>query len=252
MNEIITLFDVKLTIGYAFLACVVAFLFAPLLIKLLYRFNVTRNPEFDATLSLGARKSKAGVPIMGGILIIVTVAVLTYIFNWERRFTWMPIAMMTLGALLGGIDDLLNTFNKKKRRNRKLIHVFRLIRVHKSYLYRVWLIVTLPWSLFKRTSLWLGSHPGRGLHVHERLMMQFLAGAGTAWWVFTKLGEHWRTIHIPFDGFIHIGWWLIPLIILFVMATANAVNVADGMDGLAGGSLIITFSALSILSLMFG
>ena len=83
MNEIITLFDVKLTIGYAFLACVVAFLFAPLLIKLLYRFNVTRNPEFDATLSLGARKSKAGVPIMGGILIIVTVAVLTYIFNWD-------------------------------------------------------------------------------------------------------------------------------------------------------------------------
>ena len=32
-----------------------------------------------------------------------------------------------------------------------------------------------------------------------------------------------------------------PAIILFVMFTANAVNVADGMDGLAGGSLLITF-----------
>jgi len=36
------------------------------------------------------------------------------------------------------------------------------------------------------------------------------------------------------------------------MATANAVNVADGMDGLAGGSLIITFSALSLLSWVQG
>ena len=36
------------------------------------------------------------------------------------------------------------------------------------------------------------------------------------------------------------------------MFTANAVNVADGMDGLAGGSLIITFSALTILSWITG
>ena len=36
------------------------------------------------------------------------------------------------------------------------------------------------------------------------------------------------------------------------MFTANAVNVADGMDGLAGGSLLITFSALTILSLING
>lgn len=242
----------RTTIGFAILSSIVAFLWAPFLIKLLYRFNITRNPEYDATLSLGARRSKAGVPIMGGLLIIVTVIVITYLFNWERKFTWMPIAMMSLGALLGGIDDLLNTFNKKKRRNRKLKQVFRLMRVHKSVWYRMWLFITLPWSMFKRSSLWLGSHPGRGLHVHERLFMQFLAGFGTAYWVYFKLGEHWRDIHIPFDGFITIGWWIMPLIILFVMATANAVNVADGMDGLAGGSLIITFAALTILSWAFG
>src|SRR5690606_37692938 len=128
----------------------------------------------------------------------------------------------------------------------------RLIRVHKSYKQRVWHAITLPWSMFKRISLWLGSHPGKGLHVHERLLLQFTAGAITAWWVFFKLGEHWQQIYIPFDGFLDIGWLLIPLIIFFVMATANAVNFADGMDGLAGGSLIVTFAVLALLSWLEG
>ena len=39
---------------------------------------------------------------------------------------------------------------------------------------------------------------------------------------------------------------------LIVMFTANAVNIADGMDGLAGGMLIITFSALTLLSWING
>ncbi|MBU1895627.1 phospho-N-acetylmuramoyl-pentapeptide-transferase, partial [Patescibacteria group bacterium] len=47
-------------------------------------------------------------------------------------------------------------------------------------------------------------------------------------------------------------WWIIPMIIFFVMFTANAVNVADGMDGLAGGALITTFSALTLLSWLEG
>jgi phospho-N-acetylmuramoyl-pentapeptide-transferase len=84
------------------------------------------------------------------------------------------------------------------------------------------------------------------------LITQFLAGSVTAWWIYFKLGKNWQEVFIPFDGFIDIGWLIIPLIIFFVMATANAVNVADGMDGLAGGSLLITFSALALLSWMEG
>ncbi len=243
---------IRHAIGFALLSCLLSFLWAPLLTKLLYKFNITRRSEYDATLAMGARKEKRGVPIMGGLLIILTVAVLTYLFNWERRFTWVPIGVMLLAALLGGIDDILNNVYGKKRRLRNLSHVLRLIRVHKSWWTRVWLTITLPWAAFQRSSLWLGSHPGKGLHVHERLLTQFAAGALTAYWIYFKLGESWREIHIPFDGFINIGIWIIPLIILFVMATANAVNIADGMDGLAGGSLIITFSALTLLSWMQG
>lgn len=241
----------KLTISYGLVSCIFAFLWAPLLTKLLYKYNITRRSEFDATLGMGARKSKAGTPIMGGLLVVVTVALITIFFNWERSFTWVPIGVMLLAAGLGGIDDILNIYGQK-RRSRKLKQVLRLIRVHRDWYMRLWYAVTLPWHLFKRTSLWLGSHPGKGVHVHEKLIFQFIAGAITAWWIYFKLGESWQEIHIPFDGYVNIGFWLIPLIIFFVMATANAVNVADGMDGLAGGSLITTFGALTLLSWLEG
>lgn len=238
----------KTSIGYGLLACLAAFLWAPLLTKFLYHFKITRRSEFDATLSI---TKKVGTPIMGGLLVVATVAIMTVLFNWERSFTFVPIGVMLLSALLGGIDDLMNIFGER-RRNPKLSHIWRLVRVHKDWKQRVWLFITLPWTAYKRLALILGSHPGKGVHVHEKLLLQFAAGAITAWWIYFKLGENWRNIHIPLDGFIHIGWWIIPVIIFFVMFTANAVNVADGMDGLAGGSLLITFFALTIVSWING
>ena len=236
---------------FGLFSCIFAFIWAPFLTKVLYKYKIVRNPEYDATLAMGARQSKAGVPIMGGLLVILTVALITILFNWERKFTWVPIGVMGTAALLGGVDDILNIYGHK-RRNRKISQILTLIRVHKDFKQRVWLLLTLPWALFKRTSMWLGSHPGKGLHVHERILLQLLVGAVTAWWIYFKLGEQWRFIHIPFDGMINIGIWIIPLIILFVFLTANAVNIADGMDGLAGGSLIITFVALTLLSWIAG
>ncbi|HLD60842.1 MAG TPA: phospho-N-acetylmuramoyl-pentapeptide-transferase [Patescibacteria group bacterium] len=241
----------RTAIFYGLLSSAIAFLWAPLLAKLLYRYNIVRNPEYDATLAMGARRNKAGVPVMGGLLVIITVAILTVIFNWERKFTWVPIGVMLLSAFLGGLDDLMNILGHE-RRLRRLDHVLRLIRVHKSWTQRIWLTITLPWTAFKRTTLWLGSHPGKGLHVHERMIPQIVAGALTAWWIYFKLGEQWREIRLPFDGYVNIGWWIIPLIILFFFLTANAVNIADGMDGLAGGALITTFVALTLLSWIEG
>jgi len=247
-----TIHILQTAIGFGALATIASFIWAPLLIAFLYKYNIVRNPEYDASLAMGARKSKAGVPIMGGLLVIITVAVITILFNWERSFTWVPVGVMILSAILGGVDDWLNIFNEKKRRNRKLKQIFTLIKVHKNIWYRIWLIITLPWSIFKRTSLWLGSHPGKGLHVHERLLTECIAGGIAAWWIYAKLGKHWQNIAIPFDGTIDISWLIIPFVIFFVVATANAVNMADGMDGLAGGALIITFSALTILSWIEG
>jgi phospho-N-acetylmuramoyl-pentapeptide-transferase len=188
---------------------------------------------------------------MGGILIIVVVAVITIIFNWDRRFTWVPVGVMVLAAFLGGLDDILNIYGKY-RRIRPIELIKKLAGVHKHWYMRQWYRLQLPFARIKKFFNTLGSRPGRGVQVHEKLILQLAAGAITAWWLYFKLGPQWKLIWVPFDGELSIGWLLIPLIILIVMATANAVNVADGLDGLTGGALITAFGGLLVISWLEG
>ncbi|MFA6158649.1 MAG: hypothetical protein WC763_03450 [Candidatus Paceibacterota bacterium] len=234
-------------IGSSISACVASLAVAPSLIRLLRRAGITRRESGDHTLALESRQGKANTPIMGGVLVIGIIAIFTYLFNWDRSFTWVPIGVMMLSALLGAIDDLLNVFGSV-RRQRSLSQTMTLIRVHKAWHVRAWLVITLPWTIVKRITTIFGSKQRRGVLVHEKLLLQFAAGAISAWWIYWKLGSTWQEIHIPFHGFLNIGILIIPLIILVVMFTANAVNVSDGMDGLAGGMLIPTFGALSFLA----
>lgn len=75
------------------------------------------------------------------------------------------------------------------------------------------------------------------------------AGIG-AWWFYSKLG--WNIIHIPAWGDLTIGWLYIPLFMFIVVATANAVNITDGLDGLSGGLLSTSFAAYAIISFFQG
>ncbi len=242
--------DLGYILGFAIFACLFAFLWSPILIKYLKYFHIIKPPKSEL-IAIESQRGKNNTPIMGGLLVIVTVAIITVAFNWSRSFTWVPIGIMLLSALLGGIDDLMNIFGTE-RRSRKLSHIIKLIKIHKEFKMRVWYIVTLPWTIFKRTSVWIGSRPGKGIHVHEKLLLQFIAGSITAWWVYAKLGPAWHYIYLPFKYEIYAGWIIIPIIIFIVMFTANAVNIADGMDGLSGGMLISSFSALTLLSWING
>ena len=238
------------SLQYLIGATILAFLLAPMLTNLLYKYKIVRKSEFDFTMQ-GERSHKAGTPIMGGLLVIIVVTLITIIFNWDRRYTYVPIGAMLISAMLGAADDLLNVFGNK-RRLRNLKHTLILIKVHKKWYMKIWHIVTLPWTVFRELATKLGSKQDRGVQAHEKLLLQFIAGAITAWWVYFKLGPSWHTLWIPFDGSVYVGAWIIPIIIFFVMFTANAVNVSDGLDGLTGGSLISTFLGLSLLSWVEG
>jgi phospho-N-acetylmuramoyl-pentapeptide-transferase len=65
-------------------------------------------------------------------------------------------------------------------------------------------------------------------------------------WFFAKLGV--TAIDIPFVGSLHLGWLIVPLFVLVVFATANAVNITDGLDGLAGGLAVSAFSAYALIA----
>ncbi len=224
------------------------FIIAPFLIKFLEKFNIRRQGEYDSTfVRIDSRKKKIGTPVMGGILVVFVVGIVTVLFNWDRRFTWVPIGVMVLSSVLGGIDDLMNIFGKF-RNVRKASHVIRLSKVHKFWYMRVWYKIQIPWAYVRSFFNKLGSRTGKGVLVHEKLFLQFVAGSITAWWLYFKLGPQWKLVWVPFNGELNIGWMLIPVVIFLVMATANAVNVADGLDGLTGGTLITAFGGLLVMS----
>ena len=68
------------------------------------------------------------------------------------------------------------------------------------------------------------------------------------WWFYNKLGV--SSIHLPFFDNLHIGWLIVPLFMLVIFATANAVNISDGLDGLAGGLTAIAFGAYALIALI--
>ena len=77
------------------------------------------------------------------------------------------------------------------------------------------------------------------------LFLTIFSLVGSLWFYF-KLDYH--SIHIPRLGDFDIGIWYIPLFILVIVASSNAVNFTDGLDGLAAGLLIIAFGAFGVLA----
>lgn len=86
----------------------------------------------------------------------------------------------------------------------------------------------------------------RGIDVTPKMIfLIFFALLGALWFYF-RLG--YTEITIPGMGVFDIGWLAIPLYILVIVATANAVNITDGLDGLAGGLLITAFATFGALA----
>ncbi|OGJ57386.1 phospho-N-acetylmuramoyl-pentapeptide-transferase [Candidatus Peribacteria bacterium RIFCSPLOWO2_12_FULL_55_15] len=90
----------------------------------------------------------------------------------------------------------------------------------------------------------------RGLDVLPKISFLFLVALVAAAWFYFRLG--YDSIAIPFFGDVTLGWWYIPLFVFLIIGTANAVNITDGLDGLAGGLLVIAFGALGVLAYLNG
>lgn len=90
----------------------------------------------------------------------------------------------------------------------------------------------------------------KGLEVLPKLISLTALSVIGAWWFVTKLEIN--SITIPFYGPVDVGWWYIPIFLFIIVGTANAVNVTDGLDGLAGGLLVIAFGAFGILAYLSG
>lgn len=168
------------------------------------RTHSTTGEILQVVAQLSTRKRS--VPTMAGLIIVVAVTIITYFFNWDREQTWLPLAALLGGALVGLIDDIINVRSD-------------------------------------------GTGVA-GIRAPIKFAMITLVAAIGAWFFYYKLG--YTSIHIPFFADVIVGWWLIPLFILVVVSTSNAVNISDGLDGLAGGLLTSAFGAFGIIAVLQG
>ncbi|OIO52976.1 phospho-N-acetylmuramoyl-pentapeptide-transferase [Candidatus Peregrinibacteria bacterium CG1_02_54_53] len=90
----------------------------------------------------------------------------------------------------------------------------------------------------------------RGLDWLPKLISLLAISTAGGLWFYFKLG--YDAIHVPFIGELMLGGWYVPVFIFIIVGTANAVNVTDGLDGLAAGLLTIAFLALAFLAYLKG
>lgn len=212
------------------LAFVVAIAWTPLLTNVLYKKKAwkkqarTTAPDGSKTPLFNKlhRVKEVSTPRMGGLLIWVTVLILTFaLFGLSQLFdiplldklnflsrnqTWLPLFTLVAASLVGLADDIL-VVNQK------------------------------------------GGYKGGGMRFSVRVLYVLLIGVVGAWWFHSKLG--WESIHVPGVGDFTIGAWYIPLFVITMLGTFSG-GVVDGLDGLSGGVFATIFAAYGGLAFVRG
>lgn len=88
-----------------------------------------------------------------------------------------------------------------------------------------------------------------GLNSKLKLLLITIVALIGGWFFYSKLGVssiHWFGSY----GDLQLGWLIVPLFVLVVVATANAVNISDGLDGLAGGLTATAFGVYAIIAVL--
>ena len=89
-----------------------------------------------------------------------------------------------------------------------------------------------------------------GLRAWQKLVFQTLIAAFAAVYCYRA---NLTFLHIPFTNkSINLGLWILPLSVFIFLATVNAVNLTDGLDGLAAGTCVPFFAVFGTLILLQG
>lgn len=199
-----------LTLGFA--AFIAAMAVTPIYTTLAYKYEWWKRPR-TTTLTgevakvfskLHAAKHKRLIPTMAGAILVVAVAFVTIIGNLTRQQTWLPLAALIGGGMVGLIDDIIN------------------IRSDGTGI--------------------------AGLRSKIKLLLMVIVASIGGWWFWAKLDV--TSIHVPVIGTWELGWLIVPLFAFVVVATANAVNMTDGLDGLAGGLTTTAFGVYAIIAFL--
>jgi len=93
---------------------------------------------------------------------------------------------------------------------------------------------------------YLNARTGEGIRIRQKLLWQIAASLFIAYQIQTTYNI--RTLAVPFLGDVHIEPFVFIVFAAFaIVATSNGVNLTDGLDGLAGGTLIFAYMIIALL-----
>ncbi len=221
--DIIT-WEVIRIIALAFACFFVAFIATPTVVKLLRKYKMGKNIRDEASAPVMSKihAGKSGTPSMGGMVIwgsvlfvVGSLWLICALWNVEPWCSWNILSRSQTFVPFGAMIAAA------------------LIGLVDDYL-----------NVRK-----IGPKGG-GLRVRHRLMAYTSIAIICAWWFYDKL--EWSSIHIPFNGNLELSWLYIPFFIFVIVATQHSVNLTDGLDGLAGGTLMAAFGAFGAIAFMQG
>lgn len=216
--EILRIF-IMTSVGFA-----VGLFATPLMTSWLYRYKFGKSIRSSdaAPIMSKLHAKKSGTPTMGGVLIWFTTLFLAFVFALIHYFA--PESFL----------GRLNFFTRAET----------LLPLALMVLGAVVGMFDDVFNILKR------GPKGGGLSVNQRLIIYTILSAAGAWWFYSKLG--FQEIHLPFVGDYFIGWLYIPFFILVMTATTHALNLTDGLDGLAAGSAATALSAYLVIAFVQG
>jgi phospho-N-acetylmuramoyl-pentapeptide-transferase len=211
------------TVYASLTAMFLALVFGPWLIRRLVALQIG---QFIREEGPEAHKKKAGTPTMGGVLIVLSTAVPTLLWaDLTNPFVLLALFALLGFAAIGFMDDYAKV---TKRQNLGLTARRKLLlQVLVSLVVGVGLLVLatqsahstqLVFPFFKRFQ--------PDLVIHSLLGPEYFGG------------HLWPLAFVPFLAFIAI----------VIVGSSNAVNLTDGLDGLAIGCTVIAAGALTVLT----
>jgi len=91
-----------------------------------------------------------------------------------------------------------------------------------------------------------------GLKARQKLLAQFFLGI-SLWYMAIYVLNRGTVVTLPIANLSwDLGWFYLPFVVLVVVATSNAVNLTDGLDGLAAGLAVVSFGGMAWLSYLRG
>jgi phospho-N-acetylmuramoyl-pentapeptide-transferase len=203
--------------GFALILASISFLLAvvwgPLLIRILHHYKMGKRIRIDGPRS---HMTKQGTPTMGGLMIVVPVLLITValnIYNLLRQTQEGRSILVPLGVMLA--YALIGAVDD--------VAGVRGMRRGEGFTARHKTLLEVPLSLVIATVMLL-------------MQLQFTGQVGVP------------TVELP----VELGWAWVPIAALWVYGFANAVNLTDGLDGLAGIIVASAFAAYGVIALLQG